>query len=92
MEEKQAVLIAARKDVTEEIVELENDVFTDRLYTKGGRSKEAGLLIIVCVIRFRQTIGHLGLDIVVCGVHGNHLTMKLQWREAYDDFWNQLSG
>ena len=32
--------------------------------------------MLVCKIGFTQNIGHLGKEIVVCGVHGHNRTMK----------------
>ena len=47
---------------------------------------------MVCTFTWKQNIGHLGKDIVVCGVHGHHKTMKMECPSAvYDDWWNKFA-
>ena len=47
---------------------------------------------MVCTFTWKQNIGHLGKEIVVCGVHGHHKTMKMEFPTAvYDDWWNKLA-
>jgi hypothetical protein len=46
---------------------------------------------MVCTIRFKQNVGHLGKDIVVSGVHGHYRTMKIAWKREFTDFWDRLA-
>ena len=48
--------------------------------------------IMVSRITFKQNIGHLGKQVVVAGVHGQQLTMKIKWKEVWDSFWDRLAG
>jgi len=42
-------------------------------------------------VQFKQNIGHIGVDVVVCGVHGHCRTMKHEWPEQWKHFWDRLA-
>ena len=90
--EAEAILIAARKDVTTHLDCLEYDVYPDHPYTRKGRGKAATSRIMVCKVWFKQNIGHIGKEIVVAGVHGHRRTMKFEWPEALSRFWDRLAS
>ena len=47
---------------------------------------------MVCTFTWKQNIGHLGKEIVVCGVRGHYKTMKMEFpTKVYDDWWNNLA-
>jgi hypothetical protein len=43
-------------------------------------------------ISFKQNIGCLGKNIVVCGAHGHYRTMKGEWPTALVSFWDRLAA
>ena len=46
---------------------------------------------MVCTFIWKQNIGHLGKEIVVCGVQGYYKTMKMEFSHAvYDNWWDKL--
>jgi hypothetical protein len=87
-----AVLIAARKDNTTFLECLEYEVNEDHPYTEKGKPKMARSRILVCKVGFEQNVGHLGKEIVVCGVHGHNRTMKFEWPQELIKFWDRLSA
>ena len=88
--EEKGLLIAARKDNTTSLESLMYDVYNDRDYKTKGRPSQATSRIIVCRVGFKQNVGHLGKEIVFCGVHGHYRTMKKEWPTAWDAFWERL--
>jgi hypothetical protein len=89
--EESAVLIAARTDVTTGIETLLHEVHEDHAYRVRGKQQMARSRILVCKIHFKPNICHLGNDIVVGGVHGHYRTMKIEWKQQWDAFWDRLA-
>ena len=80
-----ALLVASRKDDTCDLKLLHYDCHPD---VPHGWSR-----VIVCEVRLKQGVGHLlGPNVVVCGVHGHHRTMKREWPPALTRFWDRLAG
>jgi len=90
-EKDSAVLIAARKDNCSDLQLLEYDPHDDHPYKLRGKDKMATSRTLTCRVGFKQNIGHLGTTIVVCGVHGNAMTMKYRWPKALITFWDRLA-
>ena len=86
-----AVLIAARKDVSTGVQLLDYEVYDDHQYMQRSVRKWARSRQLVVRIGFKQNVGHLGTDIVVCGVHGHYRTMKREWPQAWTAFWDRLA-
>ena len=91
-EEQAAVLIAARKDNTTFLDLLDYDVNDDHSYREKKVNKMARSRILTCKVGFKQNIGHLGKEIIVCGVHGHHKTMKFEWADALHAFLDRLAA
>jgi len=66
-------------------------VHHDHRYKFKGKEKVAKSRFLTCKVFFKQNIGHLGKDFVVCGVHGHYKTMKIEWPEAWVKFWDRLA-
>ena len=64
-EKKTVVLIAARKDVATHLDCMEFEAYEDHPYTQQSKSRIARSRIMVCRVRFKQNIDHLGKDSVV---------------------------
>ena len=47
--------------------------------------------MIVAKVDFKQDVGHLGEDIVVCGAQGHNRTMKMECPQQWDAFWDRLA-
>ena len=48
--------------------------------------------MLTCRAGFKQNVGHLGTEIVVCGVHGHNRTMKLEFGPTvWKNYWDQLA-
>ena len=47
--------------------------------------------LLVCNVGFKQNVGYLGKNIAVCVVHGHARTMKMEWMEPYEHFWDTLA-
>jgi hypothetical protein len=47
---------------------------------------------LVCRVGLKQNVGHLGKTLVVCGVHGHNRTMKFEWPQALQAFWDRLAA
>ena len=90
-QETTSVLIAARKDSTTGI-HLLDWYIQDYPYREKGKPKEARSRVLIATVNFKQNIGHMGRDIVVAGVHGNYRTMKREWPQAHNTFWNSLAA
>ncbi len=90
-EEESAVLIAARKDNTTSLECLHHEVHDDHAYTEKGKPKMARSRMLVCRVGFKQNIGHLGKDIVVCGAHAHYRTMKIEWPRVWEAYWDRLA-
>ena len=87
--EQFALLIAARKDNTHAVELLHHEVHDDHEYTQKKKKCVARTRMLVCNVAFKQNVGHLGKDIVICAVHGNCRTMKMEfgigiWNEFFD--------
>ena len=91
-EDQAAVLIAARKDNTTSLESLEYEVYSDHTYTEKGKPKQARSRMLVCTVGFKQNVGHLGKEMVFCGVHGHYRTMKKEWPTAWDAFWDRFAS
>ena len=89
-EPESAVLIAARKDNTTFLELLDYDVNDDHRYREQRKNKMARSRMLTCKVGFKQNIGHLGKEIVVCGVHGHCKTMKIEWPEVLHAFLARL--
>ena len=89
--EKSGVLIAARKNNTSGLVDLFNEIHQDHPYLEKGKKKMAVTRTMIAKVTFKQNIGHLGRDIVVCGVHGHNRTMKLEWPQVWKDWWDEFA-
>ena len=46
---------------------------------------------MICKVGFKQNVGHLGKEIVVCVVHGHNRTMKMEWPTVLEEFWDRLA-
>jgi hypothetical protein len=90
-EPQAAVLIAARKDNTTFLELLDYDVNEDHAYREKQKDKQARSRMLTCKVGFKQNIGHLGKEIVVCGVHGHYRTMKFEWPMALNAFLDRLA-
>jgi hypothetical protein len=90
-EPQAAVLIAARKDNTSFLQLLDYDVNEDHAYREQKKDKMARSRILTCRVGFKQNIGHLGKEIVVCGVHGHCKTMKFEWPAVLNAFLDRLA-
>ena len=91
-ESEAAVLIAARKDNTTFLECLEYEVHHDNDYKEKGKTRKARSRMLVCRVGFKQNVGHLGKELAVCGVHGHNRTMKFEWPQALQDFWDRLAA
>ena len=89
-EEKNAVMIASRTDVTSSLVCLHYENH-GHPYREKSKDKSARSRIMVCEVGFKQNIGHLGKKVVVCGVHGHYKTMKREWPTVFDCFWDGVA-
>ena len=47
--------------------------------------------MLVCRVGFKQNIGHLGKEFVVCGALGHNRAMKMEWPAAWTAFWDRLA-
>ena len=77
--EESCILIAARKDIAHYVTCMHHEVYEDHPYRKDGRVNMARTRLMVCKVSFKQNIGHLGKDIIVCGVHGHNITMSIKF-------------
>ena len=68
--EDSASLIACRTDNTSSLECLKYEVYGDHYYKEKGKNNMARSRLLICEVVFKQNIGHLGKEIVVCGVHG----------------------
>ena len=98
-EEPAAVLIAARKDNCSSLELIEYDPHYDHGYWSSSTSsqtlrtyKRATTRTLTCRVGFKQNVGYLGTEIIVCGVHGNALTMKVTWPTVLETFWDRLAS
>ena len=91
-EEDSAVLIAARKDNCSYLQLLDYDVNPDHGYRAQGKDKMATTRTLICRVGFKQNVGHIGRDVVACGVHGHSMTMKCEWSTVWEQFWDALNG
>jgi len=89
--EESAVLVAARKDSVSSLECLHHEVHNDHAYKEKKKGKIARSRMMVCKVSFKQNIGHLGKEIVVCGAHGHYKTMKMEWPQAWVAFWDRLA-
>ena len=48
--------------------------------------------MMACTVDFRQPIPHIGTSVNVLGVHGHYRTMKMEWRTAFDEFWDRCAA
>ena len=89
--EESAVLIAARKDNTISLENLEYIVHDDHRYSEDGKDKMARTRILICRVEFKQNVGHLGKSVVVAGVHGHYRTMKMKWPKVWSEVFDLLA-
>lgn len=89
--EELVVLIARRTDNISTLECLKYEVHDGHHYKKKGKNNMARSRLLICEVVFKQNIGHLGEEIVVCGVHGHNRTMKLEWPQVWVEFWDRLA-
>ena len=75
-ERKNAVLMAARKNVCSKVERLHMAAWTDHTWTEKGKTKIATTRILICKFHWKQNIGHLGSDVTVMGVHAFYRTIE----------------
>ena len=90
-EDLSAVLIAARKDNCSSLSVLDNDINFDGGYRMRHHVKIAKTRMLTCEVGFKQNVGHLGRSVVVMGVHGHFLTMRIRWWKVWFAFWDRLA-
>ena len=90
--EDAGILIASRKDNTDACLLLHNEVFHAHEYKEKSVRKMAKDRIMVAKVNFKQNVGHIGKDVVVMGVHGNFRTMKIEWRDQWNAFWDRMAA
>ena len=91
-EEECAVLIAARKDNCSYLQLLDYDPHPDHIYRAKGKHRIATTRTLICQVGFKQNVGHIGKNAVVCGVHGHAMTMRGKWPRVLDEFWKRLAA
>jgi len=91
-EDGKSILIAARKDTCSRLEVLKYDCHDDHRYRFQRRERMARTRIMVARITFKQNIGHIGKEVVVAGVHGSQMTMKIQWKIVWESFWDRLAN
>ena len=88
--EDTSVLIAARKDVTTGIHLCHWEIL-EHPYRDNGKDQIARTRIMIARVSFKQNIGHMGMNIVVAGVHGHYRVMKCEWAQAIKRAWDTLA-
>ena len=84
-----AILAAARKDTSFALECLLYELHEDHPYTKKGKANMARSRSMILKYMSKQNVGHLGREIVVMGSHGNNLTMRIEWRKAWENWWDR---
>ena len=74
---KNAILMAARTNVCEGIEELHTASWCDGTWRVSGNLKTATTRVMICKFKWKQSIGHLGNEVTVMGVHGHYRTMNM---------------
>ena len=90
-DEESGVLIGARTDTAVAVECLYSEVNNDQRYQENRKWKMTRSRMLVARVEFKQSIGHIGKDVVVCGVHGHYRTMKLEWPIPWNNFWDRLA-
>ena len=90
-EEDAAVLIAARKDNCTYVECLDYDLNFDHWYKEKRKNKKAYTRMLSCKVGFKQNVGHLGKSVNCMGVHAHCRTMKIEWRQVYEEFWDRCA-
>ena len=90
-EEDAAVLIAARKDNCTYVECLDYDLNFDHWYKEKKKNKKAYTRMLSCKVGFKQNVGHLGKSVNCMGVHAHCRTMKIEWRQVYEEFWDRCA-
>ena len=87
------MLIAARKNYCNEIVQLEYIATADGHYKTNTGKHTATSRIMVARLCLKQNVGYIGLDPAVAVAHGHYRTMKREWKsKPLNTFFNKLAG
>ena len=90
-EPKGSILMAARKNVCENIDCVHSDSWVDGCWKVKTKNRTAITRVMVCKFKWKQHIGHLGKDITVMGVHGHYRTMNMLFaNRVTDEFWQKI--
>ena len=89
--EEKGVLIASRKDNTTSVTVLDFFLHDDHKYVERKRDRMARSRLLTCNISFKQNVGHLGKELVVCAAHGHFRTMKSEWPQVWDTWWTEVA-
>ena len=91
-DEESSVLVAARTDVCHSLELLDFTANDDHSYKLKKKTKMARTRTMICKATFKQNIGHIGTDVVVCVVHLHFKTAKLEWPSVAAKFWDALAA
>ena len=86
-EPKNAILMAARKNVCEEVKEVHTASWVDGTWRVLGKTKTATTRVMICKFKWKQSIGHLGNELTVMGVHGHYRTMNMLFPVKVSSEW-----
>ena len=70
---------------------LDYDLHFDHYYKESDKDKKAWTRMLSCKVGFKQNVGHLGKSVNCMGVHAHCRTMKIEWREVYEEFWDRCA-
>ena len=90
-QEDKGVLIAGRKDNTTSVELLDFLLHDDHQYKQRRTTRMARSRLLTCKVCFKQNVGHLGKEIVVSAAHGHYLTMKSEWPQVWEKWWNEVA-
>ena len=91
-QEQKGVLIASRKDNTTSVTVLDWLLHDDHPYTQKGKKSMARSRLMTCSIAFKQNVGHIGKELVVCAAHGHFRTMKSEWPQVWETWWDLVAS
>ena len=88
---KNAILMAARTNVCEEIEQLHTASWCDGTWRVNGKLKTATTRVMICKFKWKQNIGHLGNEVTVMGVHGHYKTMNMYFAaKVNNELWSKI--
>ena len=88
---KNAILMAARTNVCEEIEQLHTASWCDGTWKVNGKLKTATTRVMICKFKWKQNIGHLGNEVTVMGVHGHYKTMNMYFAaKVNNELWSKI--